>query len=105
MESILSNMPILHPTGTQAGPAQAAGHGDGMDRWQHSSHLHCAVVRCTTQKLDQASQSSRHVMTVLYAHGSSTWPFERSAHVTSDFQCEWATVTIEEVRQFVSYRW
>jgi len=24
---------------TQAGPAHAAGHGGGMDRWQHSSHL------------------------------------------------------------------
>jgi len=24
---------------TQAGPAQAAGRGDGMDRWQHSFHL------------------------------------------------------------------
>ena len=24
---------------TQAGPAQAASRGDGMDRWQHSSHL------------------------------------------------------------------
>jgi len=24
---------------TQAGAAQAAGRGDGMDRWQHSSHL------------------------------------------------------------------
>ena len=24
---------------TQAGPAQAAGHGDGMHRWQHSNHL------------------------------------------------------------------
>ena len=30
---------------TQAGPAHAAGHGDGMERWQHSSHLHCVVVR------------------------------------------------------------
>jgi len=32
-------------TCTQAGPAHAAGHGDGMDRWQHSSHLHYTVVR------------------------------------------------------------
>jgi len=23
----------------QAGPAHAPGHGDGMNRWQHSSHL------------------------------------------------------------------
>jgi len=26
-------------THTQAGPTQAAGHGDGMERWQHFSHL------------------------------------------------------------------
>ena len=30
---------------TQAGPAQAASRGDGMDRWQHSSHL--LLHQCT----------------------------------------------------------
>ena len=30
---------------TQSGPAHAAGHVYGMDRWQHPSHLHRTVVR------------------------------------------------------------
>jgi len=35
----------IHACCTQAGPAHAAGHWDGMERCQHSSHLHCVVVR------------------------------------------------------------
>ena len=62
---------------TQAGPAHAAGHGNGMDRWQHSSHphMHRAVVRrgwSPATDTDTMSQATKTVSTDCHAIMSIT---------------------------------
>ena len=64
---------------TQASPAHAVGHGDGMDRW-HSSHLHRAVVRRGWSPVTDTDTVSRATKTngidrlpCSYVYHSSHW--------------------------------
>jgi len=89
---------------TQAGPAHAAGCGDGMGRWQHSSHLfcmcyryrlYCAVVlkRCDTGSVSQAAKTnSIDRLPCGYLYCSSHWsPWMVSILVvaTEEIDCPW----------------